>query len=38
MRNLDIVDTREKLFTYTQTGLLSVSGAAIPQLKDGKND
>src|SRR5690554_3605825 len=34
MRNLDIVDTRAKLFTYTQAGLLSTSEqAAIPQLK-----
>ena len=39
MRNLDIVDTREKLFTYTQAGLLASSaGAALPQLKDAKND
>ena len=34
MRNLDIVDTRAKLFTYTQTGLLSASGTSLPQLKD----
>jgi argininosuccinate synthase len=34
MRNLDIVDTREKLFTYTRVGLLSKSAASdIPQLK-----
>lgn len=34
MRNLDIVDTREKLFTYTQVGLLSKTGPSdIPQLK-----
>uniref|UniRef100_UPI0033403584 argininosuccinate synthase n=1 Tax=Castellaniella defragrans TaxID=75697 RepID=UPI0033403584 len=34
MRNLDIVDTRDKLFTYTRAGLLSVSGqTAIPQLE-----
>jgi argininosuccinate synthase len=33
MRNLDIVDTREKLGLYTQTGLLSASGeAGLPQL------
>lgn len=38
MRNLDIVDTREKLFTYAQAGLLASSGgAALPQLK-GKDD
>ena len=34
MRNLDIVDTRDKLFTYTQAGLLSAKGGALPQLKD----
>ncbi|MEE9938859.1 MAG: argininosuccinate synthase, partial [Achromobacter xylosoxidans] len=34
MRNLDIVDTRAKLFTYTKTGLLSASGTSLPQLKD----
>ncbi|MDN5843763.1 MAG: argininosuccinate synthase [Alcaligenaceae bacterium] len=43
MRNLDIVDTREKLFGYTKSGLLSTSGhPAIPQLrrdvKPGKDD
>ncbi len=33
MRNLDIVDTREKLSIYVKTGLLSVgSGTAIPSL------
>ncbi|MYN11766.1 argininosuccinate synthase [Pusillimonas sp. TS35] len=38
MRNLDIVDTREKLFTYTKAGLLApAAGAALPQLK-GKGD
>ncbi|ARP77262.1 MULTISPECIES: argininosuccinate synthase [Bordetella] len=37
MRNLDIVDTREKLFTYVKTGLLAPSaGSALPQIKDGK--
>ena len=37
MRNLDIVDTREKLFTYTQAGLLApAGGSAVPQLKDSK--
>ena len=34
MRNLDIVDTRDKLFTYAQAGLLAASGgSALPQLK-----
>lgn len=38
MRNLDIVDTREKLFTYMKSGLLAPSGgSALPQLK-GKDD
>jgi argininosuccinate synthase len=33
MRNLDIVDTRAKLFTYMKAGLLSPgSGTALPQL------
>jgi argininosuccinate synthase len=33
MRNLDIVDTREKLAIYTRTGLLSASeGASLPKL------
>ncbi|MEW6703674.1 MAG: argininosuccinate synthase [Pseudomonadota bacterium] len=37
MRNLDIVDTREKLAIYTKAGLLSASkGAALPQLPDDK--
>ncbi len=34
MRNLDITDTRAKLVTYTQAGLLSASGTALPQLKN----
>jgi len=39
MRNLDITDTRDKLFTYAQAGLLSSRGEALPQLKDdGKNE
>jgi argininosuccinate synthase len=34
MRNLDIVDTREKLFTYTQVGLLAKTGQSdIPQIR-----
>ncbi|MGH6627343.1 MAG: argininosuccinate synthase [Burkholderiaceae bacterium] len=35
MRNLDIVDTRDKLAIYTEAGLLSVSaGTALPQLRN----
>ncbi len=35
MRNLDIVDTRDKLFTYMKAGLLSPgSGTALPQLTE----
>jgi hypothetical protein len=31
MRNLDIVDTRDKLLTYVKTGLLApLSGSALP--------
>lgn len=38
MRNLDIVDTREKLFTYVNAGLLLPAGSsALPQLK-GKHE
>lgn len=38
MRNLDISDTREKLFTYTKAGLLAPSeGSLLPQLK-GKSE
>ncbi len=38
MRNLDIVDTREKLFTYSRAGLLSAGeGTSLPQLK-GKSE
>ena len=37
MRNLDITDTRAKLFTYVQTGLLASSGTSIPQLKDERS-
>jgi len=34
MRNLDITDTRDKLMTYTQAGLLSDGrGVALPQLQ-----
>jgi argininosuccinate synthase len=38
MRNLDIVDTREKLMTYAKTGLISPSAkSGLPQLA-GKKD
>jgi argininosuccinate synthase len=38
MRNLDIMDTREKLLTYAQTGLLTLSsGTTMPQLKSGSD-
>ena len=38
MRNLDITDTRDKLFTYSKAGLLSAGeGTSLPQLK-GKKD
>ena len=37
MRNLDIVDTRDKLAVYSKAGLLSVGGAtALPQLGEKK--
>jgi argininosuccinate synthase len=37
MRNLDIADTRDKLLTYTQAGLLTPGhGTALPQLQDAK--
>ena len=36
MRNLDITDTREKLITYTNTGLLKpAAGSPLPRLSDG---
>jgi argininosuccinate synthase len=36
MRNLDITDTRDKLRTYAETGLLtSGSGTSLPQLNSG---
>ena len=36
MRNLDITDTREKLLTYAQSGLLTTNSEMnIPQLKSG---
>ncbi|MNT56667.1 Argininosuccinate synthase [compost metagenome] len=37
MRNLDLMDTRDKLAIYTQTGLLTAgSGHALPQLGGDK--
>jgi argininosuccinate synthase len=37
MRNLDIADTREKLLTYTKSGLLAPGeGTALPHLLDTK--
>ena len=37
MRNLDIADTREKLLTYTQSGLLAPGrDSALPRLLEGK--
>jgi argininosuccinate synthase len=40
MRNLDIVDTREKLFTYLKTGLIGATGdPLLPRLtQDAKGD
>ncbi|MDE1156589.1 MAG: argininosuccinate synthase [Acidobacteriaceae bacterium] len=39
MRNLDITDTREKLRTYAQSGLISLSkGTEMPQLKSGDKE
>jgi argininosuccinate synthase len=36
MRNLDITDTRAKLLTYAETGLLTLSkGSEMPQLHSG---
>jgi argininosuccinate synthase len=38
MRNLDIADTRAKLLTYTQTGLITLSkGSEMPQLSSGND-
>jgi argininosuccinate synthase len=35
MRNLDIVDTRDKLFTYVKTGVLAPwSGTALPHVAE----
>jgi len=39
MRNLDITDTRAKLLTYAQSGLLTLSkGSEMPQLSGGKEN
>jgi len=39
MRNLDITDTRAKLMTYAQTGLITLSqGSEMPQLNSGTKD
>ena len=39
MRNLDITDTRAKLQTYAQTGLLTLShGTQMPQLNSGNKE
>ena len=38
MRNLDIIDTRDKLAIYAQAGLLSLgSGAALPRIRNEKS-
>ena len=37
MRNLDITDTREKLLTYAEAGLLTLStGMEMPKLNSAK--
>src|SRR5579859_5948481 len=39
MRNLDITDTRAKLMTYAQSGLLTLSkGTEMPQLNSGEKE
>ena len=38
MRNLDITDTRAKLITYAQSGLITLSkGSEMPQLNSGND-
>jgi len=37
LRNLDIVDTRDKLVTYTQAGLLARADGTLPQLSGGSD-
>jgi argininosuccinate synthase len=39
MRNLDIVDTRDKLFTYMKAGILSpAAGTTLPHLLEGEKE
>jgi argininosuccinate synthase len=39
MRNLDLADTRDKLFTYTKTGVLGPgAGATVPHLLEGSGE
>jgi len=38
MRNLDITDTREKLATYSKTGLLKPASGTLPQLPEAKKE
>ena len=39
MRNLDITDTRAKLLTYAETGLLNLSqGTEMPSLATGEKN
>ena len=39
MRNLDIVDTRDKLFTYVKAGVLAPwSGTALPHVAEGSGE
>jgi argininosuccinate synthase len=38
MRNLDITDSRAKLMTYAQSGLIKLSkGSEMPQLRSGSD-
>jgi hypothetical protein len=37
MRNLDIIDTRDKLRIYTATGLIGAGTAGLPLLEDRKD-
>jgi argininosuccinate synthase len=36
MRNLDIIDTRDKLRIYTDTGLIGSGNAGVPLLEEKK--
>ena len=38
MRNLDIIDTRDKLRIYPQTGLIGSGAAGVPLLEEKKAD